>query len=72
MIIFKAKAGGDKRLVAHHQAGPAVVVSVGNEVQKEPAFILGQAIFVAWDCHQARGEEVSEEFSSEFMHKMKD
>ena len=32
---FQSQAGGDKRLVAHHQAEPAVVVSVGSEVQRD-------------------------------------
>lgn len=34
LIIFKAKMEVIKDIVAHHQAEPAAVVSVGKEVQR--------------------------------------
>lgn len=39
---FQSQAGGDKRLVAHHQAEPAVVVSVGKEVQRNQHPVRGR------------------------------
>lgn len=39
---FQSQARGDKRLVAHHQAEPAVVVSVGKDVQKSRHPLWGE------------------------------
>lgn len=63
---FQSQAGGDKRLVAHHQAEPAVVVSVGSEVQRDQHPSCG---LCCMGLSSGEGVEVSEEFSSKLRHE---
>lgn len=61
---FQSQAGGDKRLVAHHQAEPAAVVSVGKEVQRNQHPFWGERSLLHGIVIKRGGAEVSAKFSS--------
>lgn len=71
---FQSQAGGDKRLVAHHQAEPAVVVSVGKEFQRNQHRFWGDGdLLLRWIVIERRvwrcpGRVL---ISAEFEHEMK-
>ena len=58
---FQSRAGGDKRLVAHHQAEPAAVESVGTDLRGTRRPFRGERPFgTEWRCrkgfHQSGGQ----------------